>query len=45
MRRAYNDMLFLCEKYAPLKSLERYDPEKDIGVTGVVEAYDINAGI
>ena len=43
--RAYNDMLFLCGKYAPLESLERYDPEKDISVTGVVEAYDINAGV
>ncbi|KAH8761023.1 Fructosamine kinase-domain-containing protein [Diaporthe sp. PMI_573] len=42
---AYNDMLFLCEKYAPLESLERYDPEKDISVTGVVEAYDINTGV
>ena len=31
---AYNDMLYLCEKYAPLKSLEKYDPEKDISVTG-----------
>jgi protein-ribulosamine 3-kinase len=25
--RAYNDMLYLCEKYAPLESLERYRPE------------------
>ena len=32
--RAYNDMLFLCEKYAPLESLEKYSPEKDISVTG-----------
>ncbi|KAJ4164820.1 hypothetical protein LMH87_006478 [Akanthomyces muscarius] len=23
---AYNDMLFLCEKYGPLDSLEKYDP-------------------
>lgn len=38
-------MLFLCEKYAPLASLEHYDPEKDISVTGVAEAYDINAGV
>lgn len=30
---AYNDMLFLCEKYAPLGSLEKYCPEKDISVT------------
>lgn len=42
--RAYNDMLFLCEKYAPLESLERYDPEKDISVTGVQNAYDVMAG-
>jgi hypothetical protein len=38
-------MLYLCEKYAPLESLERYDPIKDISVTGVLEPYDINAGV
>lgn len=38
-------MLYLCEKYAPLESLERYDPIKDISVTGVSEPYDINAGV
>ena len=27
-------MLYLCEKYGPLDSLERYDPERDISVTG-----------
>ena len=32
--RAYNDILYLCEKYAPLESLEKYDPEKDLSVTG-----------
>ena len=32
--RAYNDMLYLCEKYGPSDSLERYDLEKDISVTG-----------
>lgn len=37
-------MLFLCEKYAPLDTLEEYDPEKDISVTGVTEAYDVMAG-
>lgn len=42
--RAYNDMLFLCEKYAPLATLERYDPGKDISITGVTEAYDVTAG-
>ncbi|CAN8101749.1 unnamed protein product [Discula destructiva] len=31
---AYNDMLYLCEKYGPLETLERYDPAKDITVTG-----------
>ncbi|RDW86697.1 uncharacterized protein DSM5745_03339 [Aspergillus mulundensis] len=31
---AYNDMLFLCEKYAPLESLEKYNPENDIRATG-----------
>ena len=27
-------MLYLCEKYGPLESLEKYDPEKDISITG-----------
>ncbi|ROW06754.1 hypothetical protein VMCG_04188 [Cytospora schulzeri] len=31
---AYNDMLYLCEKYGPLDSLEKYDHSKDISVTG-----------
>lgn len=43
--RAFNDMLFLCEKYAPLESLERYDPNNDISATGNFEAYDINEGV
>ncbi|KAI1272206.1 Fructosamine kinase-domain-containing protein [Xylaria sp. FL0933] len=42
---AYNDMLFLCEKYAPLETLEKYDPMKDISVTGIQEAYDVMAGV
>ncbi|KAI0968075.1 Fructosamine kinase-domain-containing protein [Xylaria arbuscula] len=37
---AYNDMLFLCEKYAPLEGLEKYDPMKDISVTGIQGVYD-----
>lgn len=27
-------MLYLCAKYAPLDCLEKYDPEKDVSVTG-----------
>jgi hypothetical protein len=27
-------MSYLCEKYGPLESLEKYDPEKDITLTG-----------
>ncbi|KAI0392004.1 Fructosamine kinase-domain-containing protein [Xylariaceae sp. FL0594] len=42
---AYNDILFLCEKYAPLESLEKYDPQKDISVTGIKDKYDVMAGI
>lgn len=34
VRRAYNDMLYLCERYGPSDALEKYDPEKDIGATG-----------
>lgn len=32
---AYNDMLYLCQEYAPLDTLERYNPENDITVTGI----------
>ncbi|KAI4663029.1 uncharacterized protein J4E79_004341 [Alternaria viburni] len=31
---AYNDMLYLCEKYAPLEGLGTYRPENDVSVTG-----------
>ncbi|KAK8038028.1 ATP-dependent Clp protease ATP-binding protein subunit ClpB [Apiospora phragmitis] len=31
---AYNDILYLCEKYRPLDSLERYDPSRDLSITG-----------
>ena len=27
-------MLYLCEKYGPLDTLEEYNPEKDVSVTG-----------
>ncbi|KAK6063190.1 hypothetical protein SCUP515_12630 [Seiridium cupressi] len=30
---AYND-LFLCEKYGPFDTADKYDPEKDISITG-----------
>ncbi|KAK6842885.1 Altered inheritance of mitochondria protein 32 [Apiospora arundinis] len=42
---AYNDMLYLCEKYAPSESLGKYDPEKDISITGPREVYDVMAGV
>lgn len=32
---AYNDMCHLCEKYAPLEGLGKYDTEKDPSVTGL----------
>jgi hypothetical protein len=35
-------MLYLCEKYAPLDTLEKYDPEKDISVTGAYTPFFIN---
>lgn len=40
--RAYNDMLYLIEKYAPLEGIERYDAEKDISVTGAYTDFEIN---
>lgn len=36
-------MLFLCEKYAPLESLEKYDPQKDISVTGAFVQHETHA--
>jgi hypothetical protein len=27
--RAYNDLCYLCEKYAPKEGLGKYDPAKD----------------
>ena len=40
--RAYNDMLYLCEKYGPLDSLEKYNPEKDVSITGAYVPFVIN---
>lgn len=37
-------MLFLCEKFAPLDTLEAYDASKDISVTGIREEYDVLKG-
>ncbi|KFA66676.1 hypothetical protein S40285_09199 [Stachybotrys chlorohalonatus IBT 40285] len=31
---AYNDILYLCEKYGPLEELEKYDPDGDVVLTG-----------
>ncbi|EGX95467.1 Protein kinase-like domain [Cordyceps militaris CM01] len=33
---AYNDVLFLCEKYGPLESLEKYDPRKDVATIVII---------
>jgi hypothetical protein len=27
-------MCYLCEKYAPIEGIDKYDPEKDPSVTG-----------
>ena len=35
-------MLYLCEKYGPLDMLEKYDPEKDISVTGAYVPFTIH---
>lgn len=35
-------MLYLCEKYGPLDGLEKYDPEKDISVTGTYVPFVMN---
>ena len=37
-------MLYLYEKYAPLDTLERYNPEIDLSVTGIWRSYDNLAG-
>ncbi|KAK1764261.1 Fructosamine kinase-domain-containing protein [Phialemonium atrogriseum] len=31
---AYNNMCYLCEKYAPIDGIDKYDPQKDPSVTG-----------
>jgi protein-ribulosamine 3-kinase len=41
-RRAYNDMLYLCEKYGPLDSLEKYDPAKDVAINRMHVPFVIN---
>jgi hypothetical protein len=35
MERAYNNMCYLCEKYAPLAGIAKYDPSIDPSITGV----------
>jgi protein-ribulosamine 3-kinase len=40
--RAYNDMLYLCDKYGPLDSLEKYNPKMDVSVTGAYVPYVMN---
>jgi hypothetical protein len=32
--RAYNDMCYLCEKYAPIEGIDKYDPKIDPSITG-----------
>ncbi|KAK3941810.1 Fructosamine kinase-domain-containing protein [Diplogelasinospora grovesii] len=39
---AYNDMLYLCDKYGPLDSLEKYDPAKDVAINGTHIPFVIN---
>ncbi|KAI4127312.1 MAG: hypothetical protein LQ338_003272 [Usnochroma carphineum] len=39
---AYNDMLYLCEKYGPLHTLQKYDPGRDISVTGAYVPFTIH---
>ena len=31
---AYNNMCYLCEKYAPLEGVDKYDPSIDPSLTG-----------
>ncbi|KAH0558951.1 hypothetical protein GP486_004422 [Trichoglossum hirsutum] len=31
---AYNNMCYLCEKYAPIDGIDEYDPQKDPSITG-----------
>jgi hypothetical protein len=32
--RAYNNMCYLCEKYAPIDGIDKYDPQIDPSITG-----------
>ncbi|KAH8913018.1 hypothetical protein BR93DRAFT_984563 [Coniochaeta sp. PMI_546] len=36
---AFNDILYLCEKYAPLETLEKYNPGKDVGMSPSYAAF------
>ena len=36
LNRAYNNMCYLCEKFAPIDGIDKYDPVKDPSVTGVI---------
>ena len=40
--QAYNDILFLCEKYAPFDHPDKYDPDKDISVTGAYTKFEMS---
>ncbi|ETS74942.1 hypothetical protein PFICI_13426 [Pestalotiopsis fici W106-1] len=40
-RTAYNHMCYLCEKYAPLDGIDKYDPGKDPTVTGASIVVDV----
>lgn len=33
---AYNDMCYLCEKYAPIEGIDKYNPMFDPSITGAV---------
>lgn len=34
-------MLYLCEKYSPLETLEKYNPELDVKVTNKYAVFDV----
>ncbi|KAF3076466.1 hypothetical protein CFAM422_000954 [Trichoderma lentiforme] len=33
-KTAYNNMCYLCEKYAPIDGIDKYDPQIDPSITG-----------
>lgn len=41
--RAYNDVLYFCEKCGPLETVDKHDPNKDISVKDAQVSFTVDA--